>query len=535
MIEALGGVIGSIGLFFMGTWLLTENLKVLITRRVRLIAVNWVPNHYVAWGWGALSGAIIQNMAALTFIAVSLLRTNLLSMKRAFAFILGGNMGGGVLVLVVSLDIKLAAFFVLGAASLLIVSERGIRFRNVVSVLFGLALMIVALGLLKEFAASLAGQGVFDEFMKLGGRSLWLTFLGAAALAFVVQSSLVVIVLAVGMGAVGAFTNDQVYISVFGAYAGMTVIHLGLSWSLTGEASRVAMFQAFYNLLVILTFVPLLCIELWSGAPLVKALVLAIPMEQPLAFLPLVSDALIAIPAAVLLPPAVGLFPRLSSATAAETMSRTLYIHDRSYGNVATALELIALEQRRVISAFSLYLDAVRQGSGIVSLGNSVRTLIREIDEFFTEVRLRHPGHAVDDVNSMLAQQRLIAWLEEQFAELCAGLNELPSEGSAGQLRDSLVEGIDTVVVVIVEELTSPDPERWSMVAQLTGDRSDLLRRIRNSYMSVESPPSDAVQEGILKITNTAAEIFFLFSRLTQEMRNSPVLNPAPPASPPLQ
>ena len=534
MIEALGGFFGGLGLFFVGMWMLSESLKRLATRRLRGIAANWVPNRYAALGWGALAGGIIQSMSAMAFIAISLLRANLISTERAFAFILGGNLGVGILVLLVSLDVQLAALYILGVASVLMVSERAIKLRNVGTVMFGIALMYVGLGLVKESASSLSIQPLVDGFSELPGHSLLLSFFGAAVLSFAVQSSAAVAVFAISMGAIGVLTPDQVYVSIYGSFIGTSVTLLVLSWTLTGASRRVAMFQVSYNLLLILIFVPLLYVELWSGTPLMKSLVLAVPLDQPMAFLGLASDLFGVTFVILFLPLVARLFSRQWPATPVETMSQAEFIHNRSYENVAAALELIALEQRRVLTGFSSYLDAVRRGNGIDSLRNSVRTLIREVDEFLTEVRIRHPGYGIDEVNSALAQQRLITWLEEQFGELCKELNQLPRDETAGELRVVLVEGIDAVVLVIIDGLTSQDPEDWQTVVQLTGDRSELLRRIRDSYTSGDIPLSDAVQANILKVTNTAGEIFFLFSRLTQEMEGASIPSAAPPTlSPP--
>ena len=93
MINHLGELLGGLGLFFVGMWLLTDNLKALTTRRVRRIAVNWAPNRYAAWGWGLLCGIVVQSMSAMTFIAISMSRANIVSENRIFAFILGGNLG----------------------------------------------------------------------------------------------------------------------------------------------------------------------------------------------------------------------------------------------------------------------------------------------------------------------------------------------------------------------------------------------------------------------------------------------------------
>ena len=531
MIHYIGELLGGLGLFFVGMWLLSENLKALANPQLRRIAAYWVPNDYTAWGWGVLAGSVSQNMSALTFITINAVRANLLSTRRSFAFILGGNIGTGTLVLLISLDIRLAAFYALGAASVFMLSKRTIKFRPIATALFGMALMFVGLSLAKASASSLADQRLVDEFLGLSGGSMWVSFLGAILLTFIVQSSSAVIVLGISMGAVGLLTFDQVFMTVYGSYIGSSAILLVLSWPLTGVMRRVAMFQILYNPVMVAIFVPLFHLELWSGVPLMKALLLTIPLEQPIAVLGMLSGLLAFLPFMLLLPFMARLYSRLWPATPAEVMSRVAHIHSQSYGDITTALHLIALEQRRVFSGLSSYLDAVRRGSEIDSLRDSVRPLIKEIDEFLTGARLRYPDHEIEAVNSILAQQRLIVWLEEQFAELCTELNELPKGEAAGQLRNALVEGIDAVVLVIADGLANLDPEVRITAKQITGDRSELFRRIRNDYISRDTSSGDTVHARILKVTNTAGEIFILFSRLAQNMESSSY---SPPTSPPL-
>ena len=530
MIQNLGELLGGLGLFFVGMWLLTDNLKALTTRRVRRIAVSWAPNRYAAWGWGVLCGIIVQSMSAMTFIAISMSRANIVSENRIFAFVLGGNLGLSLLVILVSLDIQVAAFFVLGVASVLFVTERAVRFRNVGGALFGLAMLFVGLGLIKESAASLAGQGVFDAFLEVAGKSLWITFLGAALLSFIVQTSAAVVVFVVGMSAIGILTADQTIMAVYGSYVGTNLTLSALSFKQTGEARRIAMSQVFYNVVVIAVFVPLLYIELWFDIPLIKTLVLVVPLEPSLSTLGLLSDLLLALPVILVIPLAVRLFSRLWPATSTEAMSRLAFIHDRAHGDVATALQLVSLEQRRLLSAFSLYLHAVRQGDGIEPLRSAVRTIIGEIDEFLIEMRVRHSGHSVEDVNSVLTCQRLIIWLEEQFAELCDTLSQLPGGESGERLRGVMVEGIDVVVLTIIECLNSDNPEDWETAKQLTDDRYEVLQQLRSSYMTLDDSPdlSGAFQAKILETTNTAREIFFLLSRFLREMESSPI--PTSPA-----
>ena len=93
-----------------------------------------------------------------------------------------------------------------------------------------------------------------------------------------------------------------------------------------------------------------------------------------------------------------------------------------------------------------------------------------------------------------------------------------------------MVEGIDVVVLTIIDCLNSNNPVDWATAKQLTDDRSEVLRRIRTNYISQDdsSDMDEAFQGNILETTNTAREIFFLLSRFLREMENSPL--PAHPA-----
>ena len=528
MFTSLGELLGGLSLVLVGLWLLSENLRALTSRRIRQIVANGMPNRFVAWGWGAISGSFIQSSAGVTFIVIGLLRANVISWERAAAFVIGGNLGVGVLVLFVSLDMRLAAFYVLSVASLLIISERAVRFRALGAVLLGIALIFVGLDLIKESLALLAGQSAYSEFLSFVGGPFWVSFLGAAALCFLLQSVVAVIALVISLASFGILSNDQGVMAVYGCCMGSAITMITASFSLTGESRRLSLLQAGYNILLTVVFVPLLYIEIWTGTPLMRTLILSLPLDQPLSMALLMVDVFGTLSVILVLTPIASFYARFWPATSSEIMSRPVYIHSRNHGDITTALDLIGLEQRRVISAFSEYLDTVRQGGRIGSLQNSVRLLISEIDQFLTEARIRYPNHDIEGVNSMLARQRLLAWLEERFAELCDDLNRLPNDGTAGDLRDGLVEGLDALIQSIIDGLASGDPEDWSMVQRLTGDRPELMRQLRASYMSGQTQPGEAAQADILAATNTAAEIFSLFYRLTREIQNSRDLDLSP-------
>ena len=145
MLELIGGVVGALGLFIVGMWFLTENLKKLASRRIRQAAHRWTANRFKALLWGALAGGVTQSASALTFIAVSILRTRLITTEGAFAMILGGGVGATALVMIVTFDIKLISLYVLGVAGAVVVTERLSKFRPIAASFLGAAMMILGL------------------------------------------------------------------------------------------------------------------------------------------------------------------------------------------------------------------------------------------------------------------------------------------------------------------------------------------------------------------------------------------------------
>ena len=203
MIELFAGVAGRLGLFIVGMWLLTENLKALATRRLRRVAGRWTANPFLALVWGAFAGAITQSMSAMTFIVVSILRSGLITTRGSLALILGGSVGVSALVVIVTFDIKVISLYVLGLAGAAVASERLSRFRPVAASFLGGAMLIVGLVLLTDAAAPLAEQPWFRDMLERTGDSLALAFLVAALLTFIVQSSSAVTVFGISLAAVG--------------------------------------------------------------------------------------------------------------------------------------------------------------------------------------------------------------------------------------------------------------------------------------------------------------------------------------------
>ena len=520
MTELLGGVVGGLGLFMVGMWLLTENLKKLASRRLRQTAHHWTSNRFSALLWGTLAGGITQSMSALTFIVVSILRSRLVATEGALAMILGGSVGVTTLVMIVTFDIKMASLYVLGIAGAVMVSEKLSKYRPVAASFFGGAMIILGLVLLKESAAPLADEPWFREMLEGTGNSLILAFLVAALLTFIVQSSGAVSVFGISLATVGVISIDQAIIVVYGSFVGSSAILYLLSAKLTGRSRQVAMYMVIYNLLVCAVVVPLLYCELYLDIPSMKALVLAfnLDLDQQLA---LVYLAITVIPLPVML---AGLgvsgrvLERLWPASQIDELSRTRFIHDHATVDVDTSLVLVDLEQRRVFKMLSQYFDLVRQRREMGPLRDASRTVLSEINDFLTDLQSVHPMQGVEGRNALMSRQKLLSWLEDALAAMCEALLGLADQPVLEEFQSSIREGVDSVFLSLVDAIEAGDESTWYLASRLTGDRGELMRKMRIQYLEMTPPLRKIELINVQLVTNAVEEVFFLLSKIELDL-----------------
>ena len=522
--ELLAGVVGGVGLFLVGMWFLTENLKKLASRRLRQSAHRWTTNRFAALLWGTLAGGITQSMTALTFIVVSIQRSRLTNMSGALSMILGGCVGVTGLVMIVTFDIKMVALYILGIAGAVVVTERLARFRAVAGSFLGGAMIILGLMLLREAAAPLAEEPWFREMMEGSGHSLLLALIVAAALTFVVQSSGAVSVFGISLATVGIISVDQAIMIIYGSFIGSAAILYALSANLTGRSRQVVMYLVISNVLTCAVAIPLLYAEIYLDAPSVKALVFATGFDLPkqIAFV-YVIVSVVPVPIMVaLLGVSRRVLDRLWPVSEMDELSHTQFIHNHASVDIETSLMLVDLEQRRAFKMQLRYFDLVREGKDVRLLRDASRTLMTEIEEVLTELQPLHPMQAVENRNALLGRQKLLTWLADAVPIMCGALLNTGNRPELKQFRESMCEGVDSVFLALDHAMESEDETSWDIVKALSGDRGEIMRRLRGRYMEADLKLGKPDMLNVVLATNTAEDIFFLLSKLEDDFNPYP-------------
>lgn len=522
MVTVLGGMIGGIGMLFFGMWLLSENLKTVAGPRLRVLVSRLTGNRFAGFGFGMLAGATTQSTVAVSSITVSMLKSQLVSARQGFLIVTGAQMGVAILILVLALDIRLVAVYGLGIAGIIIFRTRKAQYREIGAMLFGLASVLFGLVLIKESAAPLAEYAWFQEALEISTRSLLLSLLVGTILTFIVQAGLPVLAFGILAATTGLIEFEQMLMFVYGVYLGLGCSILLVALNVSGTARQIAMFSAMQTFFSTAVLVPLLYIELYLDVPLVMAALLSadIGFASQIALIVILHGT----PSRIVLLAApdlmVRLFARFWPASEAEQLSRPQYIQDQALADVDTSLDLVHLEQKRVLGIFSSYLEAARTRQNADGARQAVRELNSRIDEFLAELESRHPSHSIERRNAVLSRQKLITWLEEQFSNLTDRLREIRQEPSFGDFRSVLVEGTDGAFIVFLDALESDNQDAWELAEQLMGDRRDLMQRLRSQYIRASYETQEGQQSrGIVESTNAVENIFFLLAQLTREYR----------------
>lgn len=271
-------LLGGIGLFLLGMWLMTEGLKLAAGGALQAVLESWTrsaPRGFLA---GVLITAVLQSSSAVTVATLGFVNAGLLSLGQAVWLIIGANVGttmtGWLVALVgVKIDVAALALPLIGFGMLGRLAFRG-RSR-----LFGAGQAVAG------FGAFFLGVGVlqagFSDLLGDIGPLVTedVTFVGlVAALAVGVvvtvltQSSSAAIALALTAAATGEIPLVLTAMAVIGTNIGTTSTAALAALSATPAARRVATAHVIFNATAAVGALALLSPLLWLSAWLTAGL-----------------------------------------------------------------------------------------------------------------------------------------------------------------------------------------------------------------------------------------------------------------------
>jgi phosphate:Na+ symporter len=384
-------------------------------------------------------------------------------------------------------------------------------------------MLFLGISMLRTGAAPLIQQSWVETLLEQTRTSYGIGFLVGTVLRLIAQSSAAISILAITLAHAGVFSVEQTVIMIYGTNFGSGASTLLLSWGLRGRPRQIAMYQIAFGVIGSLILVPLFYLEIYGGVPLMMSLVgnLSANIERQMAYVYLFFN-IIAAAGLMLLTPVPALLEQFWPPTQAEDDATPRYIHDHTLSDTETALDLVVLEQGRLISFFTRYFEVLRNRTAganprtsLVTLHESFETLSDQVLEFLEDLGRTNSVHATyERLNSLLNHQRLIRSIEATLYDLATTLDATFEESSLSELTETVIEALDTVLLTLQAVLADGDEYDKRLLSRMTGDRSSALQRIRKAYMS-DTTELDAKEKlSLLQITNLCERFFWLLGEL---------------------
>lgn len=261
-------LLGGMGLFLMGMWLLSDGLKLAGGRALRGILSRGTGTPLRGLLSGIFITSLVQSSSAVTVATIGFVNAGLISLRQAVRVIYGSNIGTtmtGWLVAFIGLqfDIKVFALPLIGIGMLLRISGGETRRGAGGLVLAGFGLFFVGIDFLRMAFAGLGENVPLDAVMGDGLGGVALAFVAGVLITVLMQSSSAAMALILTAAGGGALPVATAAAMVIGTNIGTTSTAIFATFGATPNARRVAAAHVAFNVITATIAFVLLPLLIW--------------------------------------------------------------------------------------------------------------------------------------------------------------------------------------------------------------------------------------------------------------------------------
>jgi phosphate:Na+ symporter len=247
--ELIFGLIGGIGLFFIGMRFMSEGLQKAAGDRMRRILETLTNNRVVAVFVGLTVTSIIQSSSATTVMTVSFVNAGLMTLNQAIGVVLGANIGTTITAQIIAFKIHHYALPAIGIGVGLRLFAKNNQWRSIGEVIMGFGMLFFGLSLMKDAMGPLKNSPMVKEiFVQFDGNPL-LGVLVGTIFTVMMQSSSVTIGITMALAASGLLSFYGSIALILGDNIGTTITAQLASIGTNTTARRTAQAHTLFNVI----------------------------------------------------------------------------------------------------------------------------------------------------------------------------------------------------------------------------------------------------------------------------------------------
>ncbi len=245
-------VLGGVALFFLGMMLLEEGMKSFAGGTLEVILKKTTNTTSKALATGFFTTALVQSSSLVSLIAISFLSAGLIKLAAGIGIIFGANIGTTATAWLVSffgLKLKISAYALAMATIGMVFSfTKSQAAKGIGNILVGLALLLLAIGFMKEGFESIKDSIDLSVYAIGGLKGLVIFTLIGIFATVVMQSSSATMALILTALATGQITYENSLALAIGANIGTTVTAILGAITSNASGKRLAVAHLIFNL-----------------------------------------------------------------------------------------------------------------------------------------------------------------------------------------------------------------------------------------------------------------------------------------------
>ncbi|MCF8419784.1 MAG: Na/Pi symporter [Melioribacteraceae bacterium] len=250
----ISGMIGGLGLFLFGMYLLSNGLKKAAGSKMRSILSAVTNNRFVAVGIGAAVTMIVQSSSATTVMLVSFVRAKLMNFVQTLGIILGAAIGTTVTVQLIAFKITDYALLIIGIGFIVYFFPNSKKAKNVGEALLGFGILFFGMYIMSSAMSPLRTLNLFVEIL-LQLENPLLGILVGTLFTAMIQSSAAFLGIVLILSMQGLITLEAAIPLIFGANIGTSITAILASINANRDAKRVALAHTLFKIVAVIIFV----------------------------------------------------------------------------------------------------------------------------------------------------------------------------------------------------------------------------------------------------------------------------------------
>ena len=514
---------GGLGLFFVGVRLVGTHVRQLVDDSVRMLLARYLKRRGVAPIVGMLTGAVTQSSSAAAFIAIGLMSSGAIAMSSAFNLLVWANVGTSALVLLAAVDVRALALFLIGSIGVAFVlgADQVERRRHLMYALFGIAVLLFGLSLVKEAAAQARDNFWVREFIEFSGSGTHVALIAGVVLATILQSSSVVSVLSLPLVSEGLIDFKLAALMTYGASVGSAIATMLLASGMTGPSRELGLCQVLLRVLTEILLIALYWAESEFGIPPIMASIqsatssLALQVSLVYLLFQLVSLLL----SQVLEPLILRWSKSLSPSASDLDPNRPKFLFDEAIRDPNTALGLARLEYRRLVQLLPHWLDPIRpeaerapEAAGLSDPVKTGKAVSKRLISFLEATQDANPDFPADLIFEARNRAQALCTLQDLLEEFCSILSTIDAPMRPA-FAERMTEGLHALLLVTADAAQDESEESIEILRTMTDGRSPIATRVRSELASGDF--AHAARESMVEAALTFDRIVWLLGRMT--------------------